>query len=312
MAKKICNSKGPGDAIRVFQLLIVAAVSYCLMALVSACTQETPASPDVLRIGVLPDESVDTLRDRYQPLDDYLEDKLAQEVRIVVPDSYSHLVELFGANEVDLAFFGGVTFVIAETKHQAMPLVMRDIDIEFSTYFIAQDDTPGTELQDFQGQRIIFGSRLSTSGHLMPRFYLQEQRIEPETFFSSVSHADNHNQTAAAVVRGDAELGAVNSKIFDRMLSSGRIGADELRIVSQTPDYADYVWAAQADWSTDYTDRVRDAFLELSWTKIEHREVLLGVGAGGFLPALQGDFEQLRHIMSENAALWLVDDDGRR
>lgn len=276
-----------------------AALLPALVLLSPACAPEQePAPPVVLRVGVLPDERPDALRQRYQPLIAHLARELGQEVRLVIPEDYEQLVTRFGSGDLDLAYFGGVTYVAAAERHGALPLVMRDIDAGFTSYFLARAERPETAVADFEGMAFAFGSELSTSGHLMPRFFLQEQEIVPETFFASVRYSGTHDATVAWVRDGKADLGAANAEVVNAMLSDGRLAPGALRVVWETPPYADYVWALRPGLGEATTTRLRDAFLSLSPIDEEAAGILRRMGAGGFLPAAPGDFDRLRGVMS--------------
>ena len=263
-----------------------------------ACEQAHQSStPEVLRIGVLPDLQASKLKRKYDPLVTYLSDELQQEVKVIVPDDYADLVRMFGNAEVDMAYFGGVTFVSAAAQYQAEPLVMRDIDTRFTTYFLARSDAKEHDISDFDGQVIGFGSQLSTSGHFMPRYFLNEQAIDPETFFSDVLYSGAHDRTVEMLLQGEVDLAAVNSEVVKSMLRQGQLDAKSFKIIWETPVYADYVWAIQPDWNEAYANKVRDAFLQLSPFDERDAEILQSLGAGGFLPATPGDFARLRAIV---------------
>ena len=250
---------------------------------------------------MLPDVRPDTLESNYQPLTTYLSEELQQEVQLVIPEDYADLVRMFGTAEVDIANFGGATFVSAEEKYQAVPLVMRDIDTRFTSYFLARFDAKEGRVSDFEGQALGFGSRLSTSGHYMPRYFLQEQAIDPDTFFSDVLYSGAHDKTVGLLLDGQVDLAAVNSEVVDSMLRQGQLDAKSLRIVWETPVYADYVWAIQPGWNELYANKVRDAFLRLSLSDERDAEILQNLGAGGFLPATTGDFFRLRAIVLQKS-----------
>lgn len=272
----------------------------CLFLMLSgvACERsQQPSTPEVLRVGVLPDLRADTLKRKYEPLTTYLSEELGQDVQLIIPEDYADLVRLFGKADVDIAYFGGATFVSAENQYQAVPLVMRDIDTRFTSYFLARSDAKGSQISDFEGRAIGFGSPLSTSGHYMPRFFLQEQAIDPETFFNEVTYSGAHDRTVELLLEGRIDLGAVNSEVVDSMLRQGQLDANSLKVIWETPVYADYVWAVQPGWNEAYINRVRDAFLRLSLSDERDSKILQNLGAGGFLPATPGDFFRLRAIV---------------
>lgn len=258
---------------------------------------------DPIRVGILPDESEAILIKRYGPLLDHLAAATGLRFELVVPKDYGELLTLFGDEKVDLAYFGGLTFLKAHRQFEAVPLVMRDRDIRFRTYFLARVATAPQSLEDFRGMRFAFGSELSTSGHLMPRHFLGELGIEPERYFSEVMFSGAHDRTAMLVRDDQADLGAANAAIIDEMYADGRLDPAEIRVVSQTHPYPDYVWALQNHPSPTLRNSIMQAFLALDPADETQARILDGVDAGGFLPAAVGDFSELVAIAETQGLL---------
>ena len=252
-------------------------------------------TPSVLRVGVLPDENTEVLRNRYAPLLKYLSETIGIDTQLILPSNYQELSTQFRDGEIELAYFGGLTFVQASMNSDAEPLVMRDIDRRFVSWFLARPNEDKKQLSDFEGMHLSFGSQLSTSGHLMPRHFMNsEMQIEPENFFSAVDYSGSHDKTAFLVRDGGVDLGVANSVIIRNMIRDGRLGEDELQIVWETPPYVDYVWAVQKLLDETIKNNLRDAFLALDPSKLNHKTILTSVGAGSFLPAGNRDFQSLK------------------
>ncbi len=249
------------------------------------------SNPAVLRVGVLPDENAKNLHRRYDPLLDYLSARSGREFELVVPSDYRELVQLFSRDEIELAYFGGLTFVQAHLSSDAEPLVMRDVDTRFTSSFVVSSEDSAESLADLEGSSFAFGSRLSTSGHLMPRHFMQtEAQIVAEEYFSEVRYSGAHDKTAYLVRDGSVDLGAVNSEIIRQMHRDGRLKKDDIRVLWETPPYPDYVWAVHDHLDEDFKTQLRDAFLEISLGDPISRGILTGMGAGAFLPAGANEF----------------------
>ena len=273
---------------------------FLLLAFVwlAACSEQPAPGylPKELRIGVLPDESEAVLTERFAGLGRYLSSQLNQPYQLVVPEDYADLVERFAQGEFDLAYFGGMTFLQAQQRSGAIPLVMRDIDAHFSSYFLVSADAPQQSWTETNGLRLGFGSPLSTSGHLMPRYFLGQKGINPDSHFSQVQFSGAHDKTAQWVVSGEVDIGAANSQIIDSMLEDGRLDSGRIRILWETPPFADYVWAVRADLDSGFRQQLLNSFLSLSPDNPKHKTILSSLGAGGFLPASAKDFESLQGI----------------
>ncbi len=277
------------------------ALAAALMIFLSGCAKkdDTDALPTLLKIGILPDESKTVLLKRYTPLFEHLSSELGIPYELKIPANYEALNDLFNDGAVDLAYFGGYTFIRAHRTSNAVPLVMRDIDTRFTSYFFSRVDITAKGITDYKGKRFSFGSRFSTSGHLMPRFFLQEKKIVPESFFSEVRYSGSHDETTKLVNDGIVDIGVANSKIIDTMIVDGRLSEDKIQILWETPPYPDYVWAVQPTISESVRTRLRDAFLSLSPANKAHSVILTGVDAGGFLPASSDDFTMLEKISDQ-------------
>ncbi|QDV81679.1 Phosphate-import protein PhnD precursor [Stieleria magnilauensis] len=279
------------------------AVLLPVVVLLIGCSAPTPTAPTVrvIRIGVLPDESRSMLEQRYLPLVAYLEDSTDLSCQLVLHGSYEELQAAFEAGDVELAWLGGYTFVKLNRSHHAVPLVSRDRDLRFTSYYLTRADESATSLGDFRGRRFAFGSRLSTSGHLMPRYFMREAGIDPETFFESVIYTGAHDATAIAVRDEEVDLGVANGPITESMFASKRISRNAIRVLQETPPYVDYVWACQSDLPATVRTELRDAFLNLSEADPANAAVLDQLLAKYFVPVHPDDFDVLQSIVDEIA-----------
>ncbi len=255
------------------------------------------AVSSVIRVGVLPDEDIETLRRRYGPLLDHLSAETGLECKLVLPRDYGELVRLFLDHEVDLAHFGGLTFVQAYVAGHAEPLVMRDVDTRVTSLFLVKGGDPARGLLDFKGRSFSFGSPQSTSGHLMPRHFIQtKERLIPERFFSELRYAGAHDKTAYLVRDGVVDLGVANSEIVRAMLRDGRLKQYDLRVLWETPPFPGRVWAVHDHLDEGLKTRLRDAFLGLDAGDAVHAGILSSIGADTFLPAGIREFMPLMEI----------------
>ena len=260
-------------------------------------------STHILRIGVLPDQNPETLKKRFEPVLDYLSEKLQLSCELIVPESYPDLLQLFHDQKVDLAYFGGYSYVKARQRDGAIPLVMRRIDTRFTSLFIVKASNPAQTLESLENRSIAFGSSLSTSGHLMPRHFLQQKNITPESFFSSVQYSGAHDKTAYWVRDGKVDVGAANATTIRSILEKGLIKPNEIRILWETPPYANYVWAIRPQFAGSFNTSIRDAFLQLSPTDADHSRILKNLDAIGYIPADPDDFLPLANIAQETDAM---------
>lgn len=275
-----------------------------LVIQLSACSNPQPGHTiETLRIGILPGQSETALRERFTPLFEFLSQETGLPYELVIPGDYEELLNAFGAGEIDLGYFGGVTFVKANSEFGAVPLVMRDVDSRFTSIIVVADESI-TTLGDLKDKRLGFGSRLSTSGHHMPRHFLKVQYgITPEEYFHSIQYSGKHDRTAYWVRDGVIDAGVVNPEIIGKMLKDGRLQQGDLRTVLTTPPYTNYVWAVNPRIGPVDRERIRHAFLQLSFDNPRHEAILSRIGAASFYPASVEDFSTLKHMMTRQGVL---------
>jgi phosphonate transport system substrate-binding protein len=299
--------EGPGQPLKnipkmVWGLVAVSALIIGIMFLVSDERQlefGKIESAEVLRIGVLPDQSPKVLRKRFASVLSYLAENLQLNCELIVPESYSDLLGLFHDQKVDLVYLGGYSYVKVRQNDQAIPLVMRRVDTRFTSLFIVNANSPAQTLDNLENKSITFGSSLSTSGHLMPRYFLQQKNINPESFFSEVRYSGAHDRTAYWVRDGVVDVGAANATTIRSMLDKKLIAPNDFRVLWETPPYADYVWAIRPQFAESFRFKVRDAFLQLSPDNADHAIVLQNLNAIGYIPADPDYFVALQSIARE-------------
>jgi phosphonate transport system substrate-binding protein len=247
----------------------IAAISTTLS--VSALSQ----AQQVFRITAIPDESPTELARKAGPLVKYLEAKLGMKVEYTPVTDYAASVEALANKTVDMAWFGGFTFVQANVRSggKAVPLVQREEDEKFRSVFITTDANIKS-LADLKGKTVSFGSQSSTSGHLMPRSYLLEAKLDPDADFKRVAYSGAHDATIAAVASGKVDAGALNVSVWEKFLADKKVDTTKVRAFYTTPTYYDYNWTVHADMPAALKEKITKAFLDLNKNTPEGKEIL--------------------------------------
>jgi phosphonate transport system substrate-binding protein len=261
-------------------------------------TEKAEGVPEVVRVTGIPDENPTELQRKYEPMVKYLEEKLGTKVEYVPVIDYGAAVQALEAGKVDFAWLGGFTHVQARVMTGAVPLCQRDIDREFRSVFIANSKSGVASVADMKGKPFAFGSKSSTSGHLMPRHFLvAEHKIDPDKDFKgSPLYSDAHDATVKLVESGKVAAGALNIEVWERMNKEGKVDAKKVKVVWTTPGYIDYVWTARKEMDEALREKFKNAFLELDPGNPAHVPVLELQGAKKFVPAVPADFDTLEQI----------------
>jgi len=217
-----------------------------------------------LRVSAIPDESPTELLRKFKPLGAHLEKKLGMKVNWTPVNDYPAVVEGLAAGKIDLAWLGGFTFVQVRLRTgNAIPIAQRVEDEKFTSKFIVPANSSAKTLADLKGKTFAFGSPSSTSGSLMPRYFLLKDGINPEKDFSRVAYSGAHDATVAFVASGRADAGVLNASVWDKLKEKGDPNAKAVRVLATTPPYYDYNWTVRGDLDPALVKKLTAAFLGL-------------------------------------------------
>lgn len=232
--------------------------------------------PDVLKVSAIPDENPNELLRIYTPFAEYLAKELKMKVQFTPVVDYAATVEGLAARKLDLVWYGGFTSVLAvrRTDGTAKRLVLRQEDAEFKSVFIARPGSGINSLADLKGKTFSFGSVGSTSGHLMPRFFVLKAGLNPERDFKQVAYSGAHDATALWVESGKVDAGALNFLVWDKLVQTKKVDLSKVNVFWTTPPYVDYVWTARGDLDRGLQEKIAAAFLKLDYANPEHKRLL--------------------------------------
>ncbi|MEO5686337.1 MAG: putative selenate ABC transporter substrate-binding protein [Burkholderiaceae bacterium] len=251
------------------------------------------AQANVLRVSAIPDEAPTELQRKFKPLGDYLKAKTGMDVQFTPVTDYAAVVEGLATKKIDLAWLGGFTFVQAKLRSegQVVPIVQRAEDEKFTSRFIVPLDSPIKTIADLKGHTFAFGAPSSTSGSLMPRYFLQQQGLVPERDFKTVAFSGAHDATVAFVASGRAEAGVLNASVMDKLVEAKNPNAEKVRVLATTPPFFDYNWTVRPGLDPALTKKLTDAFLALDPTKPADKEILDLQRASKFIPTKASNYD---------------------
>jgi phosphonate transport system substrate-binding protein len=257
----------------------------------------------------IPDQDEAQLMKRFGKVATYLTKELGVETKYVPVKSYAAAVTAFRNDQVQLAWFGGLSGVRARLLVDGSEAIAQGVeDPNFETYFIAHESTglkPSEEFpKEIAGKTFTFGSKGSTSGRLMPEYHIRQSFGKaPDEVFSKVGFSGNHSKTVALVQSGAYQVGATNFKVWKRELAEGKIDPNKLSVIWKTPGYPDYQWTIRGDvdqrWGAGFKEKVRQALLNM-----DDPDLLASFPRKGFIPASNADFQPILDTARE---LKLVD-----
>jgi len=270
---------------------VVPLLKSLLTAALLLCAAAASAQP-VFRVTAIPDESPTELARKAAPLMKFLESRLGMKVEYTPVTDYAAAVEALANRKVDLAWFGGFTYVQAQIRSggKAIPIVQREEDEKFRSVFITTDPAI-KQLGDLKGKDVSFGSQSSTSGHLMPRSFLLQAGVDPDKDFHRVAYSGAHDATIAAVVAGKVQAGALNISVWEKFLADKRVDTSKVIAFYTTPPYYDYNWTVHADMPAALREKLTQALLSLSRDDPAGKEILELQRATRFVPTRADNYK---------------------
>ena len=278
--------------------------SLAALALVLAAAPAARAdTPRVLRVSAIPDESPTELLRKFRPLGEYLEKALGMPVRFQPVTDYPAAVEALAGGHLDLVWYGGFTFVQARRRTgNAIPLVQRAEDAAFHSLFITAAGSPIRSLRDLKGKTFAFGSVSSTSGSLMPRYYLLKAGVNPERDLAHVAYSGAHDVTARWVESGKVQAGALNESVWRELVDEKKIDPAKVRVFYTTPPFHDYNWTVRGDLDPALVRKIEAAFLALDPKDPRDRALLDLQRASRFVETRPENYREIEEA-AESAGL---------
>lgn len=297
------------------------AVLAALMLTLAACGTDDPgtgaatgrpaAAPDpgrVLKISAIPDQDPAKLTAVNRAMAEYLAGHLGRRVDYVPVTDYAAAVSLFRTGDLDVVFFGGLTGVQARLQAPgAILLAQRDIDDAFQSVFIANaragvGPLSGVEgLVALKGRRFTFGSESSTSGRLMPEYFLDRAGVSSSRDFSGPpGFSGSHDKTVELVESGTYEVGVLNWQVWEKRKKEGTVDLSKVTELLVTPPYHDYHWMAgprtEARFGKGFADKVTEALLALDRSDPSEAALLDLYGADRFIPTVAANYAEIEQI----------------
>jgi phosphonate transport system substrate-binding protein len=273
------------------------AIALCLLF---GCKNAAPQS--TLRVSLIPTTDPGKATRELQPLIDYLGKKTSAQVQMTIPTNYAAVVEALVNDQVDIAYLGGFTYVQASKRAGVVPLVQRERDRNFHSLFITQPGSPIQSLADLKGHSFAFGDVNSTSGHLMPEYFLRQANADPEVI-SKALYTGGHDATLLAVANGKVDAGALDEAVFQKLTSTGKVDPSKVRVFFTTPPFFDYVWVARKGLDPAVARSVAGAFLSLDAGDPAQKALLEALSAKKYVAASDADYEKLRQAATQAGLL---------
>jgi len=280
-----------------------------ILAAAAGLLMSAAALAETFTFTAIPDADESRLNARFGKVADYLSEQLGVDVKYVPVKSYPAAITAFRNDQVQLAWFGGLSGVQARALVEGSEAIAQGYEDQFfKTYIIANTKT-GIEASDelpeaIKGKTFTFGSKGSTSGRLMPEFFIREQfNAAPDEIFERVGFSGDHSRTIAQVQSGVFEVGAVNYSVWDTEVEEGKVDTDKVKVIWTTPTYPDYQWTIRGDVDARYGEGFKQKVTEVL-LNMKDENLLSSFPRKSFVPATNEDYAPIERT---GAAIGLLD-----
>ena len=279
-------------------------IKFLTMLLLAVFAFVAPAHSETFVFTAIPDEDESQLRTRFDKVAVYLSKALGVDVKYVPVKSYAAAVTAFRNNQVQLAWFGGLSGVRARALVKNSSAIAQGAeDKGFRTYFIAHASANLKKSTAFPkamaGKTFTFGSKGSTSGRLMPEFYIRKHmQKSPNKVFQRVGFSGDHSRTIALVQSGAFQVGAVNFQVWKKQMAAGKIDSSKVSVIWETPEYPDYNWTIRGDvekkFGSGFIAKVKSTLLGM-----RDPDLLKSFPRKSFIPASNKDYQPIVDVGRE-------------
>ncbi|HML33653.1 phosphate/phosphite/phosphonate ABC transporter substrate-binding protein [Sporomusa sphaeroides] len=252
--------------------LVILMLCTFLMVMAAGCGKSEVAKPAAnenskpatLRVGVIPNQAPDKIKAQYEPFRKYLQETLNMPVELFVATDYAGVVEAMANDKLDLAYFGGLTYVQAKQKAKIHPIVT-EVDqetgtTEYYSLIIAPSNSELKEVKDIKGKVFAFGDISSTSGSLYPRFMLDKAGIKVPDDLKNVVYSGGHDATAQAVQNGTVDAGGIEGRILAKLIAKGTVDGSKIKVLEKHL-VEGYPWVVRDALDKDLEGKIVQAFL---------------------------------------------------
>ena len=220
-----------------------------------------------IRVGLIPNQAPDKIKAQYEPFRVYLATKLDMKVELFVATDYAGVVEAMANDKLDVAYFGGLTYVQARKRADIYPIVT-EIDrytntTGYTSLIIVPADSPVKSISELKGKTFAFGDVSSTSGSLYPRIMLDKAGIKVPDGLKNVVYTGSHDATALAVQNKTIDAGGIEGRILKKLISRGIVDESKIRVLGESDPIEGYPWVVRASLDKNLVEKIIQVFLDI-------------------------------------------------
>ena len=241
--------------------------------LAPAFAQDWKAKYPELVFAIIPSENASGVVERYTPFVNYLAKELGTKVTLRIDNDYAAIIEGQRAGNIHIGMYGPASFARARMTGAKVDAFAIETNLDgtkgYHSVFYVKKDSPYQKVEDLKGKNLGLVDPNSTSGNNVPRFALNQMKIEPESFFGKVVYTGSHENAVIALQQGTVDVAAnwwndEQESNLQRMARKNMVKADDFRIIYKSEQIVNSPMAYLTDMPEDLKAKIRDAVLNLA------------------------------------------------
>lgn len=254
--------------------IILFALFVC--AIISGCGNgsdlDASGVPKILKIGMYGGDNPAQTKDAIEPFRLYLQKKMGVEVQLFFTTDYTAVIEALRSHKIQAAQLTPFAYVLATQKPGLTPIATLGIDGKPSLYHSIIITSPKTGIKSMDDVKaraknltLCFADPASTSGHLIPRAYLNTIGLNPDNAFKETIFAGSHAASILSVIAGKVDIGCSNIDLsLNKMIREGNVKKEDVVILWTSPPIVNDAITVRDDLNKDFVKKLQDAFLNIA------------------------------------------------
>ncbi len=261
--------------------------------------------PKEVTIGFLPGGNAEVIKKGSVEVAKALQEELGIRVNVYLSKNYTGLVEAMKTKKVDFAIFTSMAYVFAE-KEAGAKVLLKKVWAEpfYYSAILTKKDSKIKSVEDLKNARFGFVEEKSTSGYLYPQVLFKKKSIKPKSsqfsgsHFASVTQLDEGQVDAIAVFSDDKE-GLQNAYVKYSKQADPKKQFHVVWVSEPIPNDPFCVRQDYYDQHPKLTHNLMFALIDVVDKLRANKEVMETVGAQGFVPATQRQYDPVREMVKE-------------
>ncbi len=257
-----------------------------------------------INFGIISTESSQNLKADWQPLLDDMAKQTGMKINAFFAPDYAGIIEGMRFNKVHVAWLGNKSAMEAVDRSNAeifAQMVNADGTQGYYSHLIVHKDSPLKGLEDVfkSGKSLSFGNGdpNSTSGFLVPGFYVFAQnKQDPKTLFKVVRNA-NHETNALAIANKQVDVATNNSENLDKIKERQAEKFKEIKIIWTSPLIPSDPMVISKNLPETSKAKIKNFFYNYAKTDAREKDIVMKINKlSGFKASTNDQLKPIRQL----------------